>query len=179
MRRDEIILPLSPIFIQTIQSNAKALAATSYGCLFISEVLLDGKGDKQAALESIAALVEGDPQDEAHITHSPFAGKMLKALISGGRFDRESKKVVLVDPPLHFAELILPHLEEDQVFKKWLLSEGAFVILQLIEAPWANPEDGELIKKKVKAHKSTLKTAAQADDTRASKAAKLLLQSIV
>jgi pumilio family protein 6 len=178
VRREELLTPLSPVFVQTTQSNAKQLAATSYGCLFISEVLLDGIGDKEEALKSVASLVAGDPQDAAHITHSPFAGKMLKSLISGGRFDRASKKVILVEPRLQFAELVLPSLEEDSVFEKWLLSEGAFLVLQLLEAPWQNAKDGELVKKRVKANASKLKSAAKKDDTRTAKAAKLLLESI-
>jgi pumilio family protein 6 len=191
VRRSEIILPLSPPFLHTIEVHASELSSSSFGCQFISEVILDGIGSKEAALKAVANLAQGDPAEPDHISRSPFAGKMLKTLISGGRFDRQTGKVIPVEPKLKFAELLLEIMKsQPDRLQQWILSEGAFVVLQLLEAPWEDNEDGEYVKAQVKSCRNELKNMAAAvseqDDNdggnaaeiaRKAKAAQLLLEA--
>jgi pumilio homology domain family member 6 len=189
VRRNEIITPLSPLFLNTIELHAVELVGNSFGCQFITEVILDGIGPKDAALKSVANLAQGNPEEADHISRSPFAGKMLKTLIAGGRFDRQAGKVILVEPNLKFAELLLEIMKsEPGRLRQWILSEGAFVVLQLLEAPWEDAADGEYVKTQVKNCRKDLKNMAAAaeqseDDgnaaetARKGKAAKLLLEA--
>lgn len=185
IRRTELITAISPILLHAIEVQPAGISSTPFGCQFITEVLLDGIGDKTVALAAVAALAKGDPEEASHLTHSPSAGKMLKALIAGGHYDHQAKKVVLVDPPLNFAELILQTIRSEQVpFSKWVLSEGAFVVLQLLEASFSNKEDLKYVQKSVKACKSEIQAMVELtskDDvvaTRKAKAGQLLLEAI-
>ena len=68
---------------------------------------------------------------------------MLKALISGGHFDKEAKKIVPVEPPLNFASALYPHVQTHIL--EWAIGSSSFVILALLEASHF-PEKTEVTK---------------------------------
>ncbi|KAL8388420.1 hypothetical protein RB595_009256 [Gaeumannomyces hyphopodioides] len=143
VRRKELITAMSPPLLRVIASSAKDLVSTSFGCLLVTEVLLSAVGDKTEALAAIASTAEGDPSQEResmeeypsakpHPAQDPFAARMLKTLVSGGRFDRALGKVKLVDPPLNFADTLYEVIKEHVV--AWATGPGSFVPMALLEA---------------------------------------------
>ena len=154
VRRAELITPISPLFLHAIESHASDITSNSFGCVFITEVIIDGIGEKQAAVNAVANAVQGDPLAPGHAAHSPFAGKMLKTLIAGGRFDRSSGKVMPLDPPLHFPELLFGAIEPN--LEGWVLGDGGFVVLALLEATWKDKEGAKKVQNAVKSSKVEL-----------------------
>ena len=94
------------IIINCIAHRAAELAKTSFGCQFITQILLEAEGEKTAALTAVADLAEGDPNAEGHIAWSSFGGRMLKTLVSAGRWDSQQKEIVPIKPRLGFSELL-------------------------------------------------------------------------
>jgi pumilio homology domain family member 6 len=158
VRRQELAKALSPYLLSAIASAASDLVTTSFGCNFATEVLFGAYGDKFSALNAIASTAAGNPTrshsettvsspqteeenainthnttppSQLHISQTPHGGKMLKALISGGRYDPLAKKITLVSPPLNFADLLYPIIKPHIL--AWATGSSSFVVLSLIE----------------------------------------------
>ena len=156
VRRQELAKALSPYLLTAIATAAPDFISTSFGCHFVIEVLFGADGDKSSALQAIASTAAGDPTlstpstpnpetkdndainthettalPKPHIAQTPHGGKMLKTLISGGRYDPKAKKIAPVSPPLNFADLlylvIKPHI------LAWATGSSSFVVLSLLE----------------------------------------------
>lgn len=94
VRRQELLSTLSPPLLRSIEESAGSLCQTSFGCQFITEVLLGCVGDKTKALKAIAEVAEGpSPRDPDHLTNSVAGGRMLKTLVLGGRFDAKLGRI--------------------------------------------------------------------------------------
>ncbi|KAF3483244.1 puf family RNA-binding protein [Arthroderma uncinatum] len=181
VRRGELIAAASPALLECIAANAAALAETSFGARFITEVLFDSTGDKAAALEAVAALGES----EGDVLKSPNAGRMLKALVQGGRFNNFTKKVEPVQPPLNFNSLLYNHIKDN--VKSWATEWNPFVVVALLESEGFEKRD-ELIATLKKSKKQLTELASagskkpkgEGEEKRdpASSAAKLLLEKI-
>lgn len=166
-RRTELVAAFSPQLIEAVLAAPQDLTATTFGCQFVGDVLLSCVGDKQAALEAIAQCAEGSPSQEVvageegsiptpHISQSAFGSRMLKSLIQGGRFDKAAGKVILVDPPLEFANTLYPVIQEHVV--DWATGPGSFVVVGLAEAGDFGEKDA--LKKTLKKNKKLLEKAA-------------------
>ena len=141
-RRKELVAAASPHLLAAIAAAPEDLVATSFGCQLVTDVLLAAVGEKSKALEAIAATAGGNaaarageedyPSTRPHISQTPFGGKMFKTLIAGGRFDRESGQVKQVDPPLGFADILYPKIQDHIV--EWATGPSSFVPLALLEA---------------------------------------------
>lgn len=160
VRKSELLAILQPLCLEAIRTNATELITSSYGSQLILEVTMTGSGEKSDALQAIAKSVQGDPSTEGHIARTSWAGKLLKTLVSGGRFSRAAKKVVELDPPLHFADTLLesiqPHL------KQWIVGDGGFVVLALTEATWKDKPKAKIVTKAIKESKLDLQAAVKA-----------------
>ena len=134
VRLQELVRTVSAPLLATIATRAPDFATSSFGCQFLTEVLLGAEGDKAAALAAVADLATGDPrpENEAHIANSAAGCRMLKSLVQGGRFDAKAKKVVPVEPRLGFAELLWERVNGRAV--EWATGPGAFVVVALVEA---------------------------------------------
>lgn len=154
-RRQELAKALSPYLFTAIASAAPDFVTTSFGCQFVTEVLFGADGDKSSTLKAIASTAAGDPtlstpelpdpktKDEdkintphatplqPHIAQTSYGGKMLKALISGGRYDPNAKKITPVSPPLNFADLLYPVIKPHIL--AWATGSSSFVVLSLLE----------------------------------------------
>ncbi|KAK2873930.1 hypothetical protein FQN49_001981 [Arthroderma sp. PD_2] len=181
VRRAELVAAASPALLECIAANAATLAETSFGARFITEVLFDSTGDKAAALEAVAAL--GESEDD--VLKSPNAGRMLKALVQGGRFNNATKKVEPVQPPLNFNSLLYNHIKDN--VKLWATEWNPFVIVALLESEGFEKRDELLatLKKSKKqltdlASAGSKKPKGEGEEKRdpASGAAKLLLEKI-
>jgi len=132
VRRKELINSLSQPLLSLIALNAQTLISTSFGCQFISEVLLEASGDREAAMAAIASIANGSKEEQA-LFNSPHAGRMLKRLVDGGRFNRETKSIEMVEPPLGFHNLFYEAIKDDLV--TWATGSNSFVVVGLLEAP--------------------------------------------
>ncbi|KAI2635040.1 armadillo-type protein [Xylaria nigripes] len=172
-RRKELVAALSAPLLSAIASSPEDLIATSFGCQLVTEALLSCVGDKSEALKAVASTAGGDPdvQPEGdametdalasfpplpHTSKLPHSGRMLKTLISGGRFDKSTCKVIPCDPPLHFADILYPVITEH--IMSWATGPSSFVVLNLLEAE--DFSHGQELRKLLKKNKKQLEKAA-------------------
>lgn len=130
-RRKELVTSLSPSLLSLIAEDAQSLVQTSFGCQFLTEVLLGATGDRGPALEAIAKLTDSS-LDLKECLSSPAAGRMLKTLVQGGRFDPKTKAIVSTEPPLKFHEFLFKYIKDDIL--DWATGGNSFVVLALLEA---------------------------------------------
>ncbi|KAI0443114.1 armadillo-type protein [Xylaria telfairii] len=184
VRQKELVTALSPSLLAAVASSPEDLVATSFGCHLVTEALLSCTGDKSETLKAVASTAGGDPDEEPeicdeenqtttdhtsppHISKFPYAGRMFKSLISGGHFDKASRKIIPCDPPLRFADTLYPVIKEHIV--SWATGPSSFVVLNLLEADDFS-HSGEL-RKTLKKHKKQLEKAAT-EETPGQKAAR-------
>jgi pumilio family protein 6 len=195
IRRKELVTALSPPLLAAIASSPEDLIATSFGCQLVTEALLSCVGDKSEALKAVASTAEGDPDAEPeegvgqetpaediaaipaalsppHISKVPHGGRMFKTLISGGHFDKSTRKVIPCDPPLQFADILYPVIEEH--IMSWATGPSSFVVLNLLEAD--DFSHGEELRKTLKKNKKQLQKAAT-EETPEQKAAREAIEA--
>jgi pumilio family protein 6 len=166
-RRQELIAALSPSLLAAIAAAPNDVVSTSFGCQFVTEVLLSTVGDKAAALEAVASTASGDPNEPApegvyppprpHIALNPYGAKMFKTLIAGGRFNKETGSVEQVDPPLKFADIFY-NVIGDHV-AAWATGQASFTVVGLLEA--SDFSRSKELKAGLKSDKGKLQAAAQ------------------
>ena len=158
-RRRELISYLSPSFIPFIASHAQDLVAMSYGCQFVTDVLLGTIGDRNAALLAVAGLATGD-QEIRDLLNSPQAGRMLKNLVQGGHFNISTKTIDSVVPPLGFDDIFYQAIFEELI--EWATGPNSFVIVGLVEAPGFSR--AEEVKERLEASRARLEEAVVSGD---------------
>ncbi|KAI1492660.1 armadillo-type protein [Biscogniauxia mediterranea] len=190
IRRKELVAAMSPQLLAAIASSPMDLIATSFGSQLVTEALLSGIGDKTAALEAVASTAAGDPNVEAkeveepsdeilpdfppqvHISQASHGGRMFKTLIAGGHFDKATRKIIPVDPPLHFADILYPVIKEHVV--AWATGPSSFVVLNLLEAE--DFSHGDELRKTLKKNRKELERGAS-EETAEQKAAREALEA--
>ena len=128
-RQSDLSKFLSPYLLKFIAASASELITSSFGCMVMTDVLLLSSGEKTSALESVINLIDREDMKEA-ISQS-WAGRMIKTLITSGRFDPETKTVQLIEPPLGFADPFFQKIEQHVV--EWATGSNSFVIVALLE----------------------------------------------
>ncbi|OLN95954.1 Pumilio homology domain family member 6 [Colletotrichum chlorophyti] len=166
IRRKELVSVMSPSLVEAVVSAAPTLVADPFGCQTVADVLLSAEGDKTEALRAVAAVAEGDPSAEpmevegitapAHVSRTPFGGRLLKTLIAGGKFNKETGKIELVEPPLKFADILYPVIKD--YILDWATGPSSFVVLNMLEAE--DFSHASQLKKTLKSHKKALQKAA-------------------
>ncbi|XXG99054.1 hypothetical protein Hte_005388 [Hypoxylon texense] len=183
-RRKELVAALSPSLLSAIALSPLDLISTSYGTQLVTEALLSCVGDKSEALQAIASTAKGNPNGDEeptdssedlvnefagreHISKAPHGGRMFKTLIAGGHFDKATKRIIPVDPPLRFADILYPFIKDHVV--AWATGPSSFVVLSLMEADdFSHKKD---LTKILKEKKNVLEKAAT-EETPEQKAAK-------
>ncbi|KAI0140130.1 ARM repeat-containing protein [Hypoxylon sp. NC0597] len=168
-RRKELVTALSPSLLAAIAASPLDLISTSHGSQLVTEALLSCVGDKSEALQAVASTAQGDPNevepsDESaiapvpreHISKAPHGGRMFKTLIAGGHFDKTSRRVIPVDPPLHFADILYPFIKDH--IMAWATGPSSFVVVSLLEAEDFSHKDE--LKGTLKKNKKALEKAA-------------------
>ncbi|KAI9761418.1 MAG: hypothetical protein M4579_001068 [Chaenotheca gracillima] len=157
-RRRELLEKESPSLIKAVENDAKTLCQSSFGWQFIGDVLVECSGPKARAGESIAEVVSGDPSEEGHPANIPVAGKTLRTLVAGGKYDVKAGKIQRVEPPLDFHNTFFAFIKDH--VKSWATGPSSFVILDMLNA------EGFLYQKELleilKKHRKTLVGAAEA-----------------
>ena len=132
VRRKELVASLSPQLLSLIALDAKELVLTSFGCQFISEALLGAPGNRKLAGIAIAVMAKANDKTKS-LLESPAAGRMLKSLVLGGRFNPITKGIDLSEPPLGFHDVFYSAIKDDVL--DWATGANSFVVLGLLEAP--------------------------------------------
>lgn len=166
VRRKELVTVISPALLEAVVAAAPALVADPFGCQLVADVLLSAEGDKTEALKAVAAVAEGDPSAEpmevegiapqVHVSRTPFGGRLIKTLIAGGKFNKETGKIEPVDPPLKFADILYPVIKE--YILDWATGPSSFVVLNMLEA--GDFSHVSELKKTLKKQKKILEKAA-------------------
>ena len=188
-RRKELIAALSPPLFAAIAKSPGDLLSTTFGCQLVTSALFSGVGDKSEALKAVASSAGGDPDaatdevmeglDEAANGHAAPVhisktnnGRIFKTLIAGGAYDKAAGRVVKVDPPLHFADLLYPEIREHVV--SWATGPSSFTVLNLLEAD--DFSHGAELRKILKKNRRALEKAA-AEETAEQRAAREALEA--
>ena len=132
VRRKEHVASLSPALLSLIVVNPKELVSTSFGCQFVTEVILGSPGGREPALRALATLTTSDAETR-DFSEQPAAGRMLKTLVLGGRFNPKTKAIDPVHPPLGFHNIFYEAIKHDIV--NWAIGDNSFVVVGLLEAP--------------------------------------------
>ncbi|KAI5788184.1 armadillo-type protein [Pyronema domesticum] len=156
VRQAELRTHLSPIVLKGVADNAAELVKESFGCQFITEVLLGASGDKTAAVEAVAAIAAGNPEDKDHVAATAAGGRMLKTLVAGGHYNNKTKQVDAIDPPLNFATPLYNTIKPQ--LSAWATGAGSFVVVSLLETS-SFPEVKDLKKELAKCKKEIEKAA--------------------
>ncbi|KAI9674766.1 MAG: pumilio domain member 6 [Caeruleum heppii] len=139
LRQQELRKAFSPQLLKLSETQVDKLCQTSFGCQYLTEILLGAEGNKSGSLEALAKIAEGDPNTEGHVSQSAAAGRMLKTLVHGGRFDAQTKKIHVVTPPLEFHNLLYEHIKPHVM--AWATSSSSFVVVSLLEAEGFSHEE--------------------------------------
>ncbi|KAL9580803.1 MAG: hypothetical protein Q9212_004282, partial [Teloschistes hypoglaucus] len=105
-RRKELLAHLSPPLLRAIAAHPALFITSSFGCQFVTEVLLGAPSPPSSssstdlrteALHAIIALVTTQEHQQSadnikQALDAPSAGKMLKTLVQGGRFNPTTRK---------------------------------------------------------------------------------------
>ncbi|KAI4114049.1 MAG: hypothetical protein LQ345_005101 [Seirophora villosa] len=136
-RRAELLTHISPTLLSLIASNAPSLIQSSFGCQFITEVLLSAPAgsDRAPALSAIIHLTHASDPATTRALHEPSAGRMLKSLVQGGRYNPQTKRVDPAPPPaLRFHDALHASLEAQGKVLEWATGGNSFVVVGMLEA---------------------------------------------
>ncbi|CAG8007182.1 unnamed protein product [Penicillium nalgiovense] len=178
IRRQELVKTASPTLLEFIAARASTLLETTFGCQFLAEVLFAADGDKTAALAAVAEAAKShiEARDTAH------AGRLLKSLVQGGRFNPATKSIEKVEPALNFHAALYEQIKDEVV--DWATGANPFVIVALAESE--DFEKKSELLKTLRKNKKALEQASasvvekdgQKKPTPTSSGAKLLLSKI-
>ena len=177
-RRKEIVDSMAPTLLDFIAQRADRLISTSFGCQFITEILLSTtSSDNEAAKAALAKLGSGDSNVEGHPARDPAASRMFKALVAGGAFDPATKTVQLASPRLGFGGILYAQITDHIL--EWACSDSSFVTVAFLESEDVDRQVKDEIMKVLKKAKKQLQKAAKGDEeVKANKGAALLLEKI-
>lgn len=164
IRRSELAAALSPPLLSLISYNAEALVASSFGCQFITEVLLSASGDRGPASRAVAALARTNPQ----ILQTPASGRMLKSLVVGGHFNARTGSIDRAEPPLGFHDVLWGIIQDEVV--AWAVSSNSFVVVGMLETEGF--EGKEELKQVLRRERKQLERATEVWELREKKAGK-------
>jgi pumilio homology domain family member 6 len=167
-RRAELLEHVAQPLLETITDHVQYLAQSSFGCQFITETVFGCSGNEQVkgALEAIAKLATELPEDEARreeveqIIAKPAVGRMLKALVQGGPFDKSIKSIRTVEPPLKFHDVLYSQIKAhggDEAIVQWTNGPNSWVMVAMLEAN--DFESREQLSKTVKKNAGKLNKA--------------------
>jgi pumilio homology domain family member 6 len=169
-RRLELVKAISQPLIDLVGQQTEGLVSSSFGCQFISEVMFGAVGEKNAALESLASIAKGKPE----LFNTPHTGRMLKSLVQGGPFDKDSKEVQAIEPPLRFESILYSTCHDEVV--SWASGPNSFVVVAMLESP--RMEERDSLIRALRKERQALQEASKGPDKKGNTGAQILLQQV-
>lgn len=127
VRRKELVANMTGPMLTLIKDRTVDLISTSFGCQFISEILLSAAGDRVPAMGAILSLLDTD-RDKFKTS---AAARMLKTLVGGGHYNQELKQVEITDPSMIFRDLLYEKIKPEIL--QWALGDDSFIIVGMLE----------------------------------------------
>ncbi|PHH49441.1 Pumilio -like proteiny domain family member 6 [Ceratocystis fimbriata CBS 114723] len=179
VRRKELVAAMSPQLLQAIADCGTQMVHDHYGCQLMSETIFAAEGDKTAALKTIANAVAGNPNEmlggngedgetqglglisRPHPALTAHGGRLIKSLISGGKFNKATGQTIRVEPALKFANVLFPVIKPHVL--EWATGPSSFVIVNMLDAP--DFDDVAELRKILSKGRSQLEKAAREGGT--------------
>ncbi|KAI9800064.1 MAG: hypothetical protein M1825_004246 [Sarcosagium campestre] len=156
-RRQELLKGLSRPLHMTIEKRAKDICQTTFGCQFVTEVLLHDGGEASGAFDAVADLAAGDPMDAGHLAQSAAAGRMFKTLALGGKFNAKLGRVETRPTSQDFHRQLYARIKPNIL--QWATGPSSFVVLGILDAEQS--QNGDEAKKSLSKHKKALEKASR------------------
>jgi len=165
IRRKEIITATTDGLLGMISRKAPELVKTTEGCAGIVEILLSaqssGSSSRDDAITAIANTCVGPVnEEEGHVSFIPAAGKMLRTLAQGGKYDAEVGKVVISEKTnkggLEFVNVLYDSIKTHIV--DWATGPSSYVIVAMVESKDLDEKKKEGLVKVLKQNKSKLES---------------------
>ena len=134
-RRNELNKALSPPLIEAIGTQVETLLQTSFGCQFVSEVMLGALSDKDNTANRLAGLATDHGFTE--LVSSTHAGRLYKTLVQGGRFDSETKSIKPAEYSINLNNKLFEamKLKEDEGFLlSWATGPNSWSLVAMLES---------------------------------------------
>lgn len=173
VRRNELLSKFSNLFLNVIGKEYSDILPDNLGCQFVSEMLTSDEFYEQIEeknivkyeeiLNNITVYFKGDVTEQEHPIHDAFSTRLLKSLISGGRWNNKEKKI---EPFEHIKGLGIPFAVKlyDEIIDSSNLStwinepDSSFTIVALYEVLNATKE-GKQFAKDLKSIKKDINVA--------------------
>lgn len=177
-RRSELATYLSKPLLAIVGRRADELCTTIPGCQAVAEILLDSSAsseERSPAVTAVAAICAGDATGKEHMSHLPAAGKMLRSLCQGGKFDMETKQIAKPEQPVGFAKELYTVIKDQLV--EWATGPSSFVVVAMIEGDELGDKKSDVLKT-LKKGKKSIEKAAEGKDGKPNAGAKILLEKL-
>ena len=175
VRRQELLVEISPSLLSYIKKSVKELIRSLFGCQFMTDVLLGSPDDASAALREIAEQAKKlvPPYEATLELRNPTAvDRMLKALVLGGRYNPKTQKIEkLNDQPMNFHDILYAEISDAELIS-WATGAHSFVIVAMLEAEGFGSQKRLL--SYLREHKGQLQNAVDGGN----KGAKILLEKL-
>lgn len=160
-RRTEILNYFLPAFYKYFEEHPYELLSENMGSQFVLEVLMnnddlqdDFSKDRAKALNITIDCVRGDLTKEEHLIHKKYTERLLKTLVQGGKWNRDTKSVQTIDGlgiGFEYAKNITEELflygSNLDSLKMWIANSGsAFVLVGLVDSFKHHKEDKNVTK---------------------------------
>lgn len=159
LRRQEILAALLETLVATLTENVDSMFNDPNASSLLVEILFNAqKPSREAAMNTLVNKFDGRPVD-SFLEHTP---RVLKTLVQGGFYDKSTKTILAIDPPLDFAERLAPTVTSNA--EQWACGDGSFVVVALLES--LKPDSTALLdlKKALSAVSARVEEAAKKDN---------------
>ncbi|KAG0683015.1 pumilio domain member 6 [Pichia californica] len=184
-RRKQTLNAFLPAFYDTLLKKPYEILNENIGAQFIQELLYnnefpDTSNELRAkAIDTIIDCVRGDLSNEDHLINKAYTPRLLKSLIQGGKWNRETKKIDEIPDislgltfAVKFVEEIFDSGKDDEVLATWISNkESSFVLVALCDKFKEFPKN-QTASSFIKELKKQKKTINKQDES--NKGAKLL-----
>ncbi|GAM87710.1 hypothetical protein ANO11243_057370 [Dothideomycetidae sp. 11243] len=181
-RRAELTTTLAPTLLALVKRQASTLTSSTLGSQAVTEILLTAAPTADPAsveetLTAVAGIAEGDPTASEHPSHNASVGKVLRALVAGGRFDPSTKTILKPSRPLGFASALYAVIKDHLL--AWATGPSSFVVVALVETTELEAKKKEEVLKTLRKGKKALQKAAEeGKEGKGNAGARLLLEKI-
>lgn len=172
-RRGQLLKVFLPLFYKSLLDKPYEILNENVGAQFIQELLYNNEFPEVSnelrlkAIDVIIDCVRGDLTKEDHLINKAYTSRLLKSLIQGGKWNKETKKIDEI-PDINlglefakkFVEEIFDSGKDEDVLVSWITNkESSFVLVSLCDKFKEFPKDKTSIEfmKQLKKQKKLIK----------------------
>lgn len=154
-RRNQILKIFLPVFYKTLLENPYDLLKENIGAQFVQELLYNTTFPEISdelrikSIDTIIDCVRGDLTKEDHLINKAYTPRLLKSLIQGGKWNRETKTIDEIENinlglsfAIKFVEEIFDNGKDVDILESWISNkESSFVLVALTDKFKQYPKD--------------------------------------